>query len=224
MELDHVFIFTGWPQQVASSLRQFGLTEGSPNTHPGQGTACKRFFFKNAYLELVWVTSQKEIKSPVVAETKLWERSQYNTTAYCPFGLCFRSQNPTNSSPIALLFEDAWHYKPDYLPDGFYVNVASTTPAEPMLFEMPFFGITPNDYPAEKRQPLTHQIGFKEITNVLLRLPTGVNDVSPSMQNVISQSNVAVSEGNYAVTVEFDHGKKQQSHDFSPLLPLTITW
>jgi hypothetical protein len=31
----------------------FGLTEGAPNTHPGQGTACRRFFFRNAYLELV---------------------------------------------------------------------------------------------------------------------------------------------------------------------------
>jgi hypothetical protein len=28
--------------------------EDSSNTHPGQGTANRQFFFNNAYLELLW--------------------------------------------------------------------------------------------------------------------------------------------------------------------------
>ena len=86
MELDHIFIFTELPAQVANSLCKFGFTEGTPNTHPGQGTSCRRFFFENAYLEFVWVSREDEIKNPAIAKTKLWERSQYNLTNYCPFG------------------------------------------------------------------------------------------------------------------------------------------
>jgi hypothetical protein len=36
----------------AEALLRVGLREGAGNTHPGQGTACRRFFFENAYLEL----------------------------------------------------------------------------------------------------------------------------------------------------------------------------
>jgi hypothetical protein len=36
------------------------MAEGEPNTHPGQGTACRRFFFRNAFLELVWVRDPAE--------------------------------------------------------------------------------------------------------------------------------------------------------------------
>src|SRR4051795_12503434 len=98
MELDHIFITTDSPDQSVNALQEFGLTEGSPNTHPGQGTACRRFFFENAYLELVWVTSENELKSPAIAETNLWERSRYQETNYCPFGICFRNVSSANNS------------------------------------------------------------------------------------------------------------------------------
>src|SRR5207249_2167482 len=44
-ELDHVFICTAAGTPEAASLIAFGLTEGTPNTHPGQGTANRRFFY-----------------------------------------------------------------------------------------------------------------------------------------------------------------------------------
>ena len=77
MELDHLFLFTSAPDEVADALRRFGLTEGAPNNHTGQGTSCRRFFFHNAYLELLSVTSEEELKSAAIAPTKLWERSEY---------------------------------------------------------------------------------------------------------------------------------------------------
>ena len=38
------------------AVAAFGLSEGTPNVHPGQGTACRRFFFRaeqsvHAYLK-----------------------------------------------------------------------------------------------------------------------------------------------------------------------------
>ena len=44
-ELDHVFICAAAGAPEAASLIAFGLTEGTPNTHPGQGTANRRFFY-----------------------------------------------------------------------------------------------------------------------------------------------------------------------------------
>lgn len=117
MELDHVFIFTQEPEQVANSLQEFGLGEGTPNIHPGQGTACRRFFFHNAYLELVWVINPEEIKNPAITKMRLWERSLDHSLGYCPFGLCFRNDNQVNNSP-RLFFNDGWRYHSAFFPQG----------------------------------------------------------------------------------------------------------
>jgi hypothetical protein len=73
-ELDHVFIFCSEGAPEADALAQRGVTEGSSNAHPGQGTANRRFFFGNAYLELLWVSDPVEARSEEVHRTRLWER------------------------------------------------------------------------------------------------------------------------------------------------------
>src|SRR6266436_5673418 len=72
--VDHVFICTAAGAPAADHLRQFGLAEGSPNQHPGQGTACRRFFFRNAMLELLWVEDAAAARSEQTRRTRLWER------------------------------------------------------------------------------------------------------------------------------------------------------
>jgi hypothetical protein len=226
MELDHIFIFTDNAGQAAYELQQLGLTEGSSNVHIGQGTSCRRFYFNNAYLELVWVSNEEEIKNGAVAETKLWERSQYKQTGYCPFGFCFR-RIKENKESAGLIFDDGWQYRPPYLPQNVYAHIASNKefPAEPMLFEMPFFGLAPKDYSEEKKQPLHHTIGFQQITKVTVTLPAPVEKLSPSLQQVIRHSIIQVVPGNtFSIEVEFDEGSAGKLQDFMPLLPLTIRW
>ncbi|QHV95668.1 VOC family protein [Spirosoma endbachense] len=226
MELDHIFIFTHQAEQVASTLQSFGLSEGTANVHPGQGTACRRFFFQNAYLELAWVNNKDEIKNPVIERTKLWERSQYSLTQFCPFGLCFRTKQKSEQS-IDLFFEDGWRYYSIYLPEGQFANIASNEdfPTEPMLFEMPFFGLSPKDYPFEKQQPLTHAKGFHQLTKVALTLPSPIKDFSLALRKVLHESMIQVSFGEtYLAALEFDDGKQGKLKDFDPLIPLRITW
>lgn len=218
MDLDHLFLFTNAPEQAAEALHRFGLTEGAPNTHPGQGTSCRRFFFRNAYLELLTVSSEEEIKSPAIAPTRLWERSHYQQTGYSPFGLCFRSDT--------INFEEGWHYHPAYLPKGLYINIApnSNYPAEPMLFELPFSNTAPKDYPPGRQQPLLHEKGFEEITRVTLTLPI-TKSLSPPLQKVMTHSSVTVVEGHsYRMEVEFDGGKTRKVQEFTPTLPIVLTW
>ena len=72
--VDHVFVCCSEDAPEADALVGLGLVEGSGNTHPGQGTACRRFFFSNAYLELFWVRDPEEARSDMVAPTRLWDR------------------------------------------------------------------------------------------------------------------------------------------------------
>ena len=58
----------------AERLAALGLAEGSPNHHPGQGTACRRVFFANAYFELVFVTDAGEAQAEPARSTRLYER------------------------------------------------------------------------------------------------------------------------------------------------------
>ena len=56
IELDHLFVCTAPGAPEAEELVRFGLREGPPNRHPGQGTANRRFAFANTMIELLWVS------------------------------------------------------------------------------------------------------------------------------------------------------------------------
>ena len=72
IELDHFFVCTSRGAPEAEKLAQFGLHEGPPNQHPGQGTESRRFTFANAMIESVWVTDPSEAQSPSTRRTLLW--------------------------------------------------------------------------------------------------------------------------------------------------------
>ena len=65
--LDHVFVCTAVGAPEADVLRAAGFAEGPANVHPGKGTACRRFFFENAFLELFWVQDETEARAPETA-------------------------------------------------------------------------------------------------------------------------------------------------------------
>jgi len=54
-EVDHVFVCTSPLAPEADRVLGIGLSEGSSNCHPGQGTANRRIFFKTTMLEFLWV-------------------------------------------------------------------------------------------------------------------------------------------------------------------------
>src|SRR4051812_15059093 len=98
-ELDHIFICTSPNGNEADQLTAIGLAEGAANTHPGQGTACRRFFFRNGYLELLWVQNSAEAQSELNQHTHLWERWRDRSDGACPFGFGFRPIAQANCQP-----------------------------------------------------------------------------------------------------------------------------
>lgn len=223
LELDHLFIFTSVGAREVEQLLKLGLTEGEPNTHTGQGTACRRFFFQNAYLEFLWVHDEQEATDAWVRPLGLVQRCRYHMTGASPFGLIFRPSSPSGE-PVELPFA-TWALHPPYLPEPLKLDVAenSAETTEPLLFYMSF-GRRSDDFPAERRQPLEHAAGFKEITGVRITLPGGRSS-SKALQATERIGLASLGSGpSHLAEVTFDANKQGRLEDFRPELPLLFRW
>jgi hypothetical protein len=216
VELDHVFVCTEvGAQAAAAALARLGLTEGSPNTHPGQGTACRRFFFRNAYLELVWVSEPKEAQSDLAAPTRLWERWSGRGGAACPFALVFRGAGGARPP-----FE-TWAYRPPYLPPGVAIEVAVGTG----LREPELFYIDSSRRPDQLgRQPIDHALPLREISRVEVRLPER-GAPSTALRAAEEAGLLALRAGDaYLMELAFDGAPYGRHADLRPELPVVLRW
>jgi hypothetical protein len=157
VEIDHAFIACRPGGPEAGALLAQGFVEGSPNTHPGQGTANRRFFFANFMLELIWIADQAEATSEQTRQTRLWERCSAPDGADSPFGILFRSDGDQSAPPF-----ETWAYFPSYLPAGMAIEFAEgTTLQEPELIYLPF--LRGHKSTAE---PTQHRLGFHRLRSL----------------------------------------------------------
>ena len=216
--VDHVFVCTPVGAPAAERLRRFGLTEGSSNRHPGQGTACRRFFFQNAMLEFLWVENPAEAQSEQSRATRLWDRWSAAGGEASPFGIILR---PAPGVAKACPF-DAWDYRPPTMPDLSLGIAAGTALEEPMWCYMES-GRKPADAPPERRQPLEHAAGFREVTGVRLvcpELPQTSVTSAMARGGVIGLSTAV----DYLLEVCFDGLRAGARGDFRPDMPLVLRW
>ncbi len=217
-ELDHIFICCSKGAPEAQALIDFGLAEGAPNTHPGQGTANRRFFFENAMLELLWVEDSEAAQSPVPGKTRLWDRWTKRAER-SPFGICMR---PLDTGRAVCPFP-SWDYKPGYLPENLSIKVGENSENinEPMTFFLPFWGA--ESY-AEHKTDFEHPAGVKRVTRVEIANPG--NERPSSVSRSLEQcGEVFFVSGNSALaTIAFDEGKSGKRHSFEPELPLTFVY
>jgi len=217
-ELDHVFILCDADAPEAAALSRMGLVEGSGNTHPGQGTACRRFFFRNAYLELAWVHSESEARSQLAGPVRLWERWSRRRQGGCPFGIALRPSADGGAAdpPFA-----AWAYEPPYLPSGLTIHVARDTPlTEPALFFMAFQG----GRARAGQEPVTHAIPAREITGVRIGCPPpgAGSEAARSVERTGVLS--FTTSRDYVLELTFDLGAAGETADLRPDLPLVMRW
>ncbi len=179
-EFDHLFICISRGADEANALAAVGLNEGKPNVHPGQGAACRRFSFRNGYIELLWVSNETEVQSEAIRPTHLWERWVGRGSGSCPFG--FRPSAHHISGPPF----PAWEYRPPYLPESWSFQVATNAAvlSKPMLFYLPFLQ-RPDARPSAERQQVEHKVGLREITRVEMFSPSA-NSISPGLTAVVS--------------------------------------
>jgi hypothetical protein len=215
--VDHVFICTAIGAPAADRLRQFGLLEGSPNQHPGQGTACRRFFFRNAMLELLWVEDVAAARSDQTRRTNLWERWSEAGRGASPFGIVLR---PATTSQEPCPFQ-AWDYRPASMPELALQIAEGTVLGEPMWCYMKV-GRAPAEAPLERRQPLEHPSGLRDLTGVRIVCPSLAKT---SVTLTMARAGVISSEtgSGHLLDLSFDHGQAKRT-DFRPDLPLVFHW
>jgi hypothetical protein len=212
MELDHLFICTAPGAPEAEELVRFGLREGPPNRHVGQGTANRRFAFANAMIELLWVCDRQEAQSEGSRRTLLWDRWSDREGQACPFGICLRptgSQNPV--PPWA-----AWEYRPAYLPDPLVMHIGETGVEEPMWVYLNFIRRV------NREQHFTeHPIGIREITGLTL---TTIEPLRSFVsQSVVQSGIVSTRTGSKPLLeIHFDFQRRKEAVDFRPRLPIVF--
>jgi hypothetical protein len=209
-ELDHIMIFCDFGAPECGALIEQGFHEGPGNSHPGQGTANRRFFFPNVYLEMLWIENRVEAQSAESRPTGLWDRWQRRAAA-CPFGLVFRPGPLSPTTPPS-----SWTYVPRYFPPGFSIEVARDIPDnEPLLFYLPFArpALVENVAPA----PGKVQIG--PVSATTLHLPD-TGSLSPALSALVAAGVVAVEPGR-EILMDIHHQRSSSEIiDLRPTLPL----
>jgi hypothetical protein len=212
IELDHLFVCTAPSAPDADKLVQFGLREGPPNQHPGQGTACRRFSFANAMIELFWVSDENEARGESTGRTLLWERWSGRELNASPFGICLRPVDPEDPG----LPFPAWQYRPAYLPDPLVMYVGEVGIEEPMWIYLSFMRR------AQREQWFVeHPIGIREITGLTLTSPVPLH--SPAAQRIVESGVLSTRTGATSLLeIEFDSKRRKERVDFRPHLPFVF--
>ena len=212
IELDHVFVCTAPGAPEGDELVRFGLREGSPNRHPGQGTSCRRFPFVNAMLELVWVSDAEEAQSESSRRTLLWERWSGRTGAASPFGICLR---PVDAEDAGVPFP-AWEYRPSYLLEPLAFQIGESGVEEPMWVYLSFMRRANREDRFEENSR-----GIREITS--LRLTTPIPLRSVASQRVLESVVLTAQAGPRSLLeIGFDGSLRKETVDFRPHLPLVF--
>ncbi len=195
----------------AERLIELGLVEGPRNTHPGQGTANRRFFFANGMLELIWVADEAEAQSEMARPTLLSERWSKHTSGASPFGVILRPGDGDATPPFA-----GWNYSPPYFGGSRGLHIANTGIEEPMWA---YFNIAHRrDY---EQRFVEHPAGFREITGFALESPTAL--WSDAARNLTQSGVLNVREGAaHLLEIEFDRAWRGEAWDLRPLLPLRL--
>lgn len=210
VELDHLFICTDAGAPEGDDLVRAGLVEGPPNQHPGQGTANRRFAFKNAMIELLWVCDPQEAQNEGTRRTLLWDRWGKRSGPASPFGICLR---PAGDENVKAPFE-AWEYRPAYLAAPLSMHLAEAPIEEPMWVYLDFLR------GADRESHFTeHPLGVREITGLNLTSPTELrsNAAQVALSNGVLRHRVG-SES--LLEIEFDGNRRKRDVDFRPRLPL----
>jgi len=209
---DHVFVMCAEGAPEGEALLRAGLREGSPNTHPGQGTACRRFFFRNAYLELLWVRDAAEAQSDATRATRLWERWHGRADECCPFGIAFRPVAGAVAAPF-----ETWAYHPQYLPSHLSIDLARGTPlAEPELFYLDFARS-----PDIRTQPIEHAIPCDVLQEVRIDL-RGAAPLSAAARIVEAAGGVTYRDADRWHLELVFNAASPRVLDFGPDLPISL--
>ena len=207
--LHHVLVVTEPGAPVADTIAGFGLVEGAPNTHPGQGSANRRFFFEDMGLELGFFTDEEEAQTGPGRVIRMFDR--WNTPGGSRLGLIFRADGDTGDFP-------GFPYQPLYFEDGQFFLLGDNTDVlgEPIVVLMP--RNLPNRPPQDLSPP-----PFRRVTAVRVSVP--VESSSSALSWAAGIDRVTIETGaQECMEIEFEGGVNGETQDLRPEIPLVLRW
>lgn len=225
LEFDHVWIVVTRAAPERAALERAGL-KISPgvNRHDGQGTASMTADFQNSYIELMWPDPTVPVAPGAERGVeKFKNRMNWRTSGWCPIGIGLHRVGTPSPLPFP-----TWTIAPDWMPKGTAIEILTARDDT----KSPSFFIEPDALAMKEKGKfdnnesnaggLHHEIGVQRITEIRLVRPKGYQPVAAFTyleKARIFQS----SEGNeWAVEITFDGGRKSQTKDLRPDLPLVI--
>lgn len=212
LELDHVFILVEPGGQVADLVCAAGFAEGLGNTHPGQGTANRRFYFANGMLEFLWVRDATEARQGPGRDLCFPQRA--NDANASPFGVILhRTDNNATNLPF-----DGWTYQPDYFkpPQAFHVGSNSAALDEPLCIYVPF--VEPGQSNCKSQDAAA-----KSISQV--RIYTSADPKKGVLKAANSADRLSIVQGpEHLMEIELDDGAAGIAKDLRPRIPLIMRW
>lgn len=212
LKLDHVFILVEPEAEAADRLIEHGFREGPRNTHPGQGTTNRRFYFANSMLEFIWVQDAGEARNGPGRNLHFAERAEDPTAS--PFGIIFvpHKDNANPDMPFP-----GWHYQPAYFPPpkGFHVGKNSYNIAEPLCFYFPFQnpGVPK---PQPNRNPQT-------VSEIIISTPS--TDTEGVLELASRADLLSTRLGKeHLIEITLDRHDSGRTEDYRPALPLILRW
>lgn len=211
MQLDHFFILASTGAPEADELVKIGLIEGTSNTHPGQGTANRRFFLANTTLEFLYITDIAETVNGAGKGLRLAERAIDIDGS--PFGLVSRVEADCTDPDFP-----SWQYFPDYFPKPmcFYVGDNSDDFTEPLCICMP------PALPKPKNAPAPSNSGWS-LTELQISIPGIGASAALSAFGECELVTIRYNE-DHRMTLVFNNAQEGLSKNFMPDIPLVIEW
>jgi hypothetical protein len=218
LEFDHVWIVVTRDAPERTALERAGLKISSQvNRHDGQGTASITAEFLNSYIELMWPDPTVSVAPGAERGVeKFKNRMNWRTSGWCPISVGLHRVGPSAPLPFP-----TWTIAPDWMPKGTAIEIltARDDTKSPSLF------IEPDVLSVEaqtNRKIDNHPIGVERITAIQIIKPKEYQPV-PAFSFVEKAGVFKSSEGTaWAIEVTFDGGRKAQTKDLRPDLPLII--
>lgn len=232
LELDHVWIVVSPDAPERAALERAGFRMApSINRHDGQGTASITFEFENAYLELIWPDSTVPVApgSERAAE-KFKQRMFWRTSGWCPIGVGLRRTTPSDD-PLPF---PTWSVAPAWLPAGSAIEILSPRDdtRSPSLFISPRV-LTVNEKAnletirsgSSTALQYGHPIGVHRVTAIRLVSPTTYRPIEPlTYLQKLGVLGVEQQGKEWLLELTFDGGKKGESKDLRPDIPLVLRY
>jgi hypothetical protein len=228
LEFDHVWIVVTRDAPERAALERAGL-KISPdvNRHDGQGTASVSAEFLNSYIELMWPDPTVSVAPGAERGVeKFKDRMNWRTSGWCPIGIGLHRSGRATPLPFP-----TWSIAPDWMPKGTAIEILTArddTKSPSFFIEPPVLAVKEKAKietasPARTASSASdHPIGVERVTEIRLVRPKEYQPVS-AFTYLEKAGIFKGTEGKeWAIEITFDGGRKAQTRDLRPDLPLII--